>query len=62
MKTTRKEAIAVGDRYYKTETPCIHGHNSKRATEDGSCLECRLERQRKSRAMLRDEIKMLEAR
>lgn len=52
MKKTRREAIENGDRYYATGEPCINGHNSKRTTRDGSCLECRLSKQRDQRKQI----------
>lgn len=43
MKQTRQEAIKAREKHYNTGRPCKHGHNSKRNTADGSCVECRVE-------------------
>lgn len=37
--TTRKEAKAIGAKYYFTGEPCKHGHIALRKTK-GSCVEC----------------------
>ena len=36
---TRKEAVALGAKYYFTEVPCKHGHIALRKTK-GTCTEC----------------------
>jgi len=36
---TRKEAKAIGSKYYYTGEPCKHGHIAIRKTK-GSCVEC----------------------
>lgn len=56
MKSTRNAAIEVGERYYFTGQPCIHGHYSKRHTMDGACYECRQEWGRKNRQRAREAI------
>jgi hypothetical protein len=53
MKSIRKLAIESADAYYFTGKPCLRGHLSKRKSEDGSCWECRLEKQRAERANIR---------
>lgn len=40
MKSTRKEAKLVGDKYYDTGKPCKHGHYSKRTVATSNCYEC----------------------
>ena len=40
METTRKAALANGDKYYDTGKPCKHGHYSKRSTSSWNCYEC----------------------
>ncbi len=40
METTRKAALANGDKYYDTGKPCKHGHYSKRLTSNWTCYEC----------------------
>lgn len=37
--TTRKEAIAIGAKYYFTGVPCKHGHIALRKAK-GVCVEC----------------------
>lgn len=38
---TRREAKALGAKWYLTGEPCSRGHFSKRSTARGSCNECR---------------------
>ena len=40
MKTTRKQAITSGDKYYFTGVACQAGHLSKRYTSNCKCVEC----------------------
>ena len=40
METTRKAALANGDKHYDTGKPCKYGHYSKRYTNKGYCFEC----------------------
>ncbi len=56
MKTSRIEAIKAGDRHYYTGKKCKFGHLSKRMTTDGSCVECRLTKQREERAQIRKAV------
>ena len=44
METTRKAALAKGDKHYDTGKPCKHGHYSKRYTSSYGCMECDLVR------------------
>jgi ribosomal protein L37AE/L43A len=44
METTRKAALAKGDKYYDTGKPCKHGHRSKKATNNWTCNECNKKR------------------
>lgn len=37
---TRKDASALGLKWYFTGKPCSHGHISERQTSNGSCREC----------------------
>lgn len=37
---TRKSALSKGRLYYKTAKPCGRGHNSRRYTRTGRCVEC----------------------
>ena len=39
LPKTRKEAQAIGAKYYFTGEPCKHGHVAPRKTK-GSCVEC----------------------
>lgn len=39
LPKTRKEAQAIGAKYYFTGEPCKHGHIAPRKTK-GSCVEC----------------------
>lgn len=39
LPKTRKEAQAIGAKYYFTGEPCKHGHVTPRKTK-GSCVEC----------------------
>jgi hypothetical protein len=43
METTRKAALAVGDKQYFTGKPCNKGHVTNRRTKTGECLACRAE-------------------
>lgn len=36
----RSEAKSRGEKYYFSWIPCKHGHNGKRQTSNGSCIEC----------------------
>lgn len=36
----RAAAIARGDKWYVTDTPCKSGHVGKRLTKNGTCWEC----------------------
>ena len=40
METTRKAALANGDKYYDTGKPCKNGHYSKKYTSSWSCVVC----------------------
>ena len=40
LPLTRKEALEVGSKFYITNKPCKHGHNSKRYTSSKGCYEC----------------------
>ena len=39
LPATRKEALKLGIKFYKTNKPCKHGHNSKRYTSSKGCYE-----------------------
>jgi len=41
--TTRKDALAAGDRYYANGKPCPTGHVELRNTKTGVCVVCRKE-------------------
>lgn len=41
METTRKAALAAGERQYFTGVPCKHGHTAPRRAATGECLACR---------------------
>ena len=43
MQTTRKAALAVGEKQYFTGKPCVKGHVANRRTKTGECLTCRAE-------------------
>lgn len=49
---SRKEAFSLGLNYYFTGKQCKHGHISKRDMR-GSCYECKLEFERKSKRHLK---------
>ncbi len=57
MKTTRQDAIAAKEKWYKTGKSCLYGHFSKRLTKDGSCYECRMAYQISERKRLREILK-----
>jgi len=38
---TRKEALAVGEKYYFTGEPCIRGHIANRIVRNHYCAECK---------------------
>jgi hypothetical protein len=59
MKNNRKEAIKSHDKWYYTGKPCKHGHLSKRMVMDGSCYECRLERNAIERSIIKSYLKDL---
>lgn len=40
MFSTRKAALAAGEEWYFTGTPCKHGHICKRRTNNWDCYEC----------------------
>lgn len=40
LQKTRNEAKLLGEKYYFTGSPCIHGHKSKRLASTGQCVEC----------------------
>ena len=42
----RHQAKLAGDLHYFTGIPCRAGHVSVRVTDNGSCIECRRERER----------------
>ena len=46
--SNRKDAFKTGSKYYKTDKPCSHGHNSKRYTSSKGCYECSLKQGDKS--------------
>jgi len=62
MKSSRKDALQAGDKYYNTGKPCIYGHYSDRMTVDGSCIECRSEKREMERADFRARLAAKEAR
>jgi hypothetical protein len=41
METTRKAALALGEKQYFTGKPCGKGHIANRRTKTGECMECR---------------------
>jgi len=43
----RYEALQNGEQFYRVEKPCKWGHVGLRLAANGSCLECRRERDRK---------------
>ena len=48
--TTKKEARALGSKFYCTGKPCKRGHNSPRRVKGGSCVECGNEHRKRWRA------------
>jgi hypothetical protein len=53
LKATRREAIAANEPFYFTGRTCLRGHVAKRDAVDGSCYECRLEKQRSRHQIIR---------
>lgn len=51
LPTSRKEALAIGSRFYENGRTCPHGHASKYVTKEYKCYECYLMegRQRQAR-------------
>jgi hypothetical protein len=41
MQTTRKAALALGEKQYFTGNPCLKGHVANRRTRTGECMNCR---------------------
>jgi hypothetical protein len=41
IKSSRKAALADGEKSYFTGSPCVKGHVSARRSKTGECLECR---------------------
>jgi hypothetical protein len=41
--STRKSALAIGEKQYFTGKPCIKGHVANRRAKTGECLACRAE-------------------
>ena len=46
----RAEAVARGEQYYFTGTPCKHGHLAKRITSARHCTECLKARSAKNKS------------
>lgn len=45
--TTKKDALATGQKYYYTGIPCINGHDDIRSVVDNGCTACKRERAKK---------------
>jgi len=60
LPSSRKEAISKKSKFYFTGQPCIHGHISKRFTNNSTCHECHMPRQRKASINYYHEIKHTE--
>lgn len=58
MQTTRKDALAKGEKQYFTGAACKHGHVSARRTATGECLECRTQALFVWREKNPDKVKM----
>ena len=43
LPKSRREAKALGAKWYFTDAPCVHGHVSKRSAARGQCNQCRKE-------------------
>lgn len=43
METTRKAALAKGEKQYLTGNACVRGHVAPRRAKTGECMECRAE-------------------
>lgn len=54
MKTRRVDAILAKEPFYLTGKQCLNGHISKRNTIDGSCHQCRIDKQRKFREAIKN--------
>nr|WP_249418344.1 hypothetical protein [Citrobacter freundii] len=53
-RITQREAVDLGLTRFYTGKKCIHGHDSKRYTLSGECVQCNNERARRQ-AKLRSE-------
>lgn len=40
-RTSRRDALAAGEKHYFTGQPCVNGHISRRTTADWVCVQCR---------------------
>jgi hypothetical protein len=40
LPETRKDALAIGARFYQRSKACHNGHNAPRYTTSGRCLSC----------------------
>jgi hypothetical protein len=57
LPKTKKEADAIGAKFYDTGKPCKHGHYGERRTSSGTCEECNRTRSRESYRQLTPEQK-----
>lgn len=40
LPKSRKEALAIGAKYYFLNKVCPHGHNDRRTADNGTCVPC----------------------
>lgn len=57
MRTSAKEAIQAGQKYYFTGIPCVNGHISKRFATNRNCVMCDHQRKEKKRKQLKTNTK-----
>lgn len=68
MLYSRAEAIQRGDKFYRAEKPCPHGHEPKRYTVSSNCVQCtksansRLHKEIQARRIARNSREMQDPR
>lgn len=58
---SRKDAKAAGLEFYFTGNPCIRGHLSKRATNNGNCIDCRRAYRKENEGYIKEYTKQYRA-
>lgn len=59
LPSSKKEARAIGAKYYFSGMPCKYGHIAKRLVSNNSCVICQSDRQKKWKAANPDRAKQL---